>query len=1741
MKSRNTHSSHPSRSTRQSRQTQQYLKATQAQRDGSGLSASVGGSESGNRRRFPIWLPMAAALLAPYCSAQAAWQSTPPPIAINVQSNRRGHVFYKGDAISFSLSGAGASRYEVRDYYGNLVDQGAVTGTSIVPAVQQPGWYKLNLVGNDQGLPFGTSVGSSMFCIIRDDSNFPKMPAPGTYGGDGLIDAVTRGVFAYGPQRHLVNNASSPDVEIARLDKEIALDQQYYTPFDSYRKRDLLIVFPNGTGDLVGVRKIVDHFKTSVRYWEARNEPNFAMSATAFVNNELAPFYQTVKSVDPTLKVLGPGAVSVGPPLAGWNDEFFRAGGGKYIDVFSFHAYNCVNGDLNLTRLAMDQVTSWLKTYNLSGIEKWQTEQGFMGPVYGAYQPRLQGRWTMLEMMVFEQYGIPKEHNHYWYDRSGGFWDEPRWVQNEDGSLNAVGPLLRVWSEELFGTRFSAALDFGNPRNKLFIGSLFTGPGKQVAAIMTSGDTQAKLELNLSSATSVKVVSPFGVESTLPVVNGKVTVPVSELPTYVEYTGTLSVTPQNWGANLALQTGATAAASGSSVHPIDAGVSNPPSKVINGKLESWYWSQSNTDRLWESNNATFPAWFEVRLPAATSIDRVVVYSGIPWQWDGSILDYELQVDQNGQWVTVDQVKEPVNTFRNYTKTNWTTVDSFYSERCVFTHSFAPVTTGKIRLLVNDVTWGGASNKDLKDAGAQGGVHQISLREIEIYNSGVSVTPVPPPANKPPVAVNDTAWTPSGMATPISVLANDSDPDSGPSPLSIASVTTPAHGAAAISGSNVLYTPAAGFAGSDAFSYTITDGNLTSTASVAVTVAAADPNRLAGLRGDYFAKPDLTAPVLTRLDSTVNFDWQTGSPATVVPVDGFSARWTGTVTPRFSENYTFAPTSDDGVRLWVNGVLLVDNWTDHAPTEVSGSIKLVAGQPADLKMEYYENFGGAVAQLRWSSPSQVKEIVPATALSTAPLNVNKPPIAVDDSAVTNESTAVTIPVLANDSDPDGGPNALRVNEVGVPSGGVATIAAGGVLYQPNAGFYGADRFTYTLSDGAATATANVSVSVNSTAKATNLVSGGLTALQIGTAPGSSRILADGSWELNGGGVGVSGTSDALRMEAQTVSGDFRIALRVRSVSGPAAARAGLLLREGVQAGARTVAAEITPAAQLVMETRLTTGGVSSETSPAGADAIAPLPNAWLQLERTGDVVRVSISSDGVSYRPVASYTVPGLSASLQVGVLASSGAADVLARAVVDSWSLSRPVTLEPVAQNGLLGVYFNSNNLTLPTVSRLDATVNFDWVNNSPHPALLADGFSARWTGQVTAPSSGVYTFYTQSDDGVRLWLGGQLLIDNWTQHGITENSGTVTLQAGAPVDLKLEYFESTGLATCKLLWSGPSLAKQAVPASALRPSVAATALGPVGQPVTSLLADGSRQCVTLGTGLLAGSVEQGGFFNQTHSGDFQIAVKIRSLSVGTPATALMLREGLGATDRFAAVQLASNGSLSVWSRTTTGGAVSSKAASGVLVPPNAWLLVERRGDRIALAVSPDDLTYTNVGNVQLSGLSQLVSAGAFLGGASGNAQGTVALGDFELTPLVSKGLTGEYFATSTLTLPKLTRVDAGVDFNWGIGSPDPTLGNDKFSARWTGRLKTTVAGLHTFFVQSDDGARLYVNGQLMVNNWTDHALVEDSASMQLGAGVTLDLRLEYYENTGSSTARLLWTPPGQAKQVIAVEQLQTP
>ncbi len=128
--------------------------------------------------------------------------------------------------------------------------------------------------------------------------------------------------------------------------------------------------------------------------------------------------------------------------------------------------------------------------------------------------------------------------------------------------------------------------------------------------------------------------------------------------------------------------------------------------------------------------------------------------------------------------------------------------------------------------------------------------------------------------------------------------------------------------------------------------------------------------------------DLTDPIFERRDATIDFNWANGSPDATIDSDSFSVRWTGSLTPQFSETYTFTATTDDGVRLWVNGQQIIDHWENQGPTPRTGTIALVAGTSYNVKMEYFENSGGAEAHLQWSSASTPIGVIPATQI-TAP--------------------------------------------------------------------------------------------------------------------------------------------------------------------------------------------------------------------------------------------------------------------------------------------------------------------------------------------------------------------------------------------------------------------------------------------------------------------------------------------------------------------------------------------------------------------------------------------------------------------------------------------------------------------------------------------------------------------------------------------------------------------------------------
>lgn len=135
----------------------------------------------------------------------------------------------------------------------------------------------------------------------------------------------------------------------------------------------------------------------------------------------------------------------------------------------------------------------------------------------------------------------------------------------------------------------------------------------------------------------------------------------------------------------------------------------------------------------------------------------------------------------------------------------------------------------------------------------------------------------------------------------------------------------------------------------------------------------------GLIAEYFNNKTLTGlPVLRRTDATVNFNWGTGSPDPLVTTDNFSARWVGQVLAPVTGSYTFTTSSSDGVRVYVNNVLVINNWTNHNTTTNNGSaITLTAGQKYDIRTEFYENTGSAVAQLQWAYPSQTVLAIPAS--------------------------------------------------------------------------------------------------------------------------------------------------------------------------------------------------------------------------------------------------------------------------------------------------------------------------------------------------------------------------------------------------------------------------------------------------------------------------------------------------------------------------------------------------------------------------------------------------------------------------------------------------------------------------------------------------------------------------------------------------------------------------------------------
>ncbi|WP_162276021.1 Ig-like domain-containing protein, partial [Roseimaritima ulvae] len=379
---------------------------------------------------------------------------------------------------------------------------------------------------------------------------------------------------------------------------------------------------------------------------------------------------------------------------------------------------------------------------------------------------------------------------------------------------------------------------------------------------------------------------------------------------------------------------------------------------------------------------------------------------------------------------------------------------------------------------------------------------------------VSITVTP--SNRPPVAEDDRASTDEDQLVVIDILANDSDPDGDA--ITLLRVTQPTHGTTVVNAdSSVTYVPNDNFQGSDEFLYSISDGNGGSNSAV-VTVTVNPVNDAPTANDDSASTDEDTAVTINVLANDADIDGDSLSIASVgQPANGTaSVNEDGTITYTPAANFNgvdgFSYSISDGnggsdsavVTVTVNPVNdppTADDDTASTNEDTAVTINVLAndadidgdslsiasvGQPANGTANV--NDDGTITYTPAANFNGVDEFSYSisdgnggnnSAIVTVTVNpVNDAPTANDDTASTDEDTAVTLNVLANDADIDG--DSLSIASVGQPANGTASVNEDGTItYTPTANFNGVDGFSYSISDGnGGSDSAVVTVTVNS---------------------------------------------------------------------------------------------------------------------------------------------------------------------------------------------------------------------------------------------------------------------------------------------------------------------------------------------------------------------------------------------------------------------------------------------------------------------------------------------------------------------------------------------------------------------------------------------------------------------------------------------------------------------------------------
>jgi hypothetical protein len=386
-----------------------------------------------------------------------------------------------------------------------------------------------------------------------------------------------------------------------------------------------------------------------------------------------------------------------------------------------------------------------------------------------------------------------------------------------------------------------------------------------------------------------------------------------------------------------------------------------------------------------------------------------------------------------------------------------------------------------------------------------------------------------------------------------------------------------------------------------------------------------------------------------------------------------------------------------------------------------------------------------------------------------------------------------------------------------------------------------------------------------------------------------------------------------------------------------------------------------------------------------------------------------------------------------------------------------PAQAQRPAKANWQAAYWNNTTLSGPPVlRRTETSINHTWGAESPAPEVHDNNFSARWTADVNFRPA-TYRFAATGDDGIRVWVDGDLIIDAWYDHPAETFVADKNLSAGRH-HIAVEYYEHRGGAVAQLWWA-PAPPKD-------------------------------------------DETWRGAYYNNTSFRGDPVLVR-QDPVIGFNWTTVSPGSGVN-RDSFSVR----------WTRTVDLPAGRYRFKMTVDDGGRLWV-----NGRLLIDAWQVQSPQTYTAETYLPGGSIPIKMEYF-----DNQAGAVAKLSWSPEPIrPTSQWRGEYFDSIKLQEgPVLVRTVPEIDFNWGTGSPAPDqLGVDLFGARWT-RTLDLPAGRYRFTMTVDDGGRLWLDDQLIIDAWKVQAAETYTGEANL-SGEPVVARMEYFENRDKAVAQLSW------------------